>query len=107
MIYISQALASLYPEAQFVMEDEDYEKIRWTANKPDPMPTLQQLKDEAKRLEELEKATEYQTLRRNEYPPLSDLADAIYWQANGDNTKMANYLARVEMIKNKYPKGTS
>jgi hypothetical protein len=48
---------------------------------------------------------EYQRRRRPEYPPLADLADAIYWQAEGDNTKMTAYLAAVEAVKQKYPKG--
>ena len=49
-------------------------------------------------------ATEYQRLRKPEYPPLADFADATYWQARGDDTKMTAYLAAVDLIKQRYPK---
>jgi hypothetical protein len=48
---------------------------------------------------------EYQRLREKEYPPLADLADAIYWQAQGDESKMTAYIAACEAVKVKYPKG--
>lgn len=47
---------------------------------------------------------EYKILRAPEYPPLSELADALYHQQNGDDTKMAAYLAKCEAVKQKYPK---
>lgn len=43
-------------------------------------------------------------LRRAAYPPLEELADALYWQSQGDNTKMAAYLAKVKMVKERFPK---
>ena len=49
-------------------------------------------------------ATEYQRLRKPEYPPLADLADALYWQSQGDESKMTAYLAAVDAVKQKYPK---
>ncbi len=49
-------------------------------------------------------ATEYQRKREREYPPLTDLADALYHQQNGDDTKMTAYLAKCEAVKQKYPK---
>ena len=51
-----------------------------------------------------QEAEQYKELRAPEYPPLSDLADAIYWQSQGDNTKMEAYLAAVDAVKQKYPK---
>lgn len=44
--------------------------------------------------------------RKVEYPPLEDLADAIYWQSKGDSSKMTEYLAKCEAVKLKYPKVT-
>jgi hypothetical protein len=38
------------------------------------------------------------------YPPLSDFADALYWQARGKPDKMAAYLAAVDAVKARYPK---
>jgi hypothetical protein len=49
--------------------------------------------------------TAYQRSRQPEYPPLADLADALYWQTQGDDRKMTAYLAAVNAVKTKYPKG--
>ena len=38
------------------------------------------------------------------YPPLADLADALYWNSKGDNTKLDAYYAACEAVKTKYPK---
>ena len=46
----------------------------------------------------------YADQRRKAYPPLSDLADALYWQTQGDNSKMEAYMAKVEEVKNNIPK---
>jgi hypothetical protein len=42
--------------------------------------------------------------RRKAYPPLADLADALYWQAQGKPGPMNAYLAAVGAVKAKYPK---
>ena len=47
---------------------------------------------------------QYQHDRLMEYPPLTELADALYWQSQGDETKMQQYLAKVKLVKDKYPK---
>jgi hypothetical protein len=49
-------------------------------------------------------ANEYKGLRQPEYPPLTDLADALYHQSKGDETKLTAYLAKCEAVKQKYPK---
>lgn len=59
---------------------------------------------EVLRLQQAWAATEYQRQRQPEYPPLQDLADALYWQNKGDNSKMQAYLAACEAVKQKYPK---
>lgn len=47
---------------------------------------------------------DYRQLRQLEYPPMQDLADALYWQAQGDNSKMTQYLAKCAGVKAQYPK---
>jgi hypothetical protein len=49
-------------------------------------------------------ATQYQRDRKPEYPDLADLADALYWSNQGDNTKLDEYYAAVSAVKTKYPK---
>jgi hypothetical protein len=46
----------------------------------------------------------YISKRVKEYPPLTDLADALYHQSKGDETKLTAYLAKCEAVKQKYPK---
>jgi hypothetical protein len=46
----------------------------------------------------------YKYKRTPEYPPLTDLADALYHQSKGDETKLTAYLAKCEAVKQKYPK---
>ena len=46
----------------------------------------------------------YKYQRAPEYPPLTDLADALYHQSKGDETKLTAYLAKCEAVKQKYPK---
>jgi hypothetical protein len=48
----------------------------------------------------------YDYKRRQEYPDLSELADAIYWQQKGDNSKMEAWVAKCDIVKTKYPKPT-
>ena len=48
--------------------------------------------------------TQYQRNRQPEYPSLADLADALYWSNQGDNTKLDEYYTKVSAVKTKYPK---
>ena len=104
MKLISKAIASLYPTAEFVIENEDYTRIRWIKNQPENFVSKDQLEAEADRLKAVEQSLQYQSKRRLEYPPMGDYLDAVYWQSQGDESKMAAYLAAVEAVKYKYPK---
>ena len=46
----------------------------------------------------------YAALRLRAYPPLTELADALYWQANGDPTKFEAWLEAVAAVKEQIPK---
>lgn len=48
--------------------------------------------------------SDYNEKRKQEYPPLSDYVDAMYWASKGDNVKLDQYLAKIDQVKNKYPK---
>ena len=47
---------------------------------------------------------EYVRNRMEEYPYVSELADALYWSNQGDNTKLDAYYAACAAVKSKYPK---
>ena len=112
---IVNALKNLCPDAQFVLDggeiqwelddngNETPSNLTWFSSTP--IPTKAQLDAELVRVAAGFAATEYQRKRREAYPPLSELADALYHQQNGDESQMTAYLAKVEAVKVKYPKG--
>ena len=70
------------------------------------IPTKLQIDTRNAELQAISDSLEYQRLRVKEYPPLENLADALFWQANGNNSKMTAYLEQVAAVKDRYPKGT-
>jgi hypothetical protein len=68
-------------------------------------PSKEEIDSEIAKLQAEWSATEYQRQRKPEYPPLADLADALYWQSKGNESKMQEYLSAVQLVKDKYPKG--
>lgn len=100
---ITNAIRSLRPNANFSVIGEDIDKIEWISCSD--IPSNEEILVEKERLLQEYLALEYQRKRKAEYPPLADLADAIYWQAQGDESKMTAYIAACEAVKVKYPKG--
>jgi len=75
--------------------------IEW--NGPDPQPTEAELQSGWS----LYQDEEYKEKRASEYPPLTDLADGLYWNSKGDSSKLDEYYAACESVKVKYPKTES
>jgi hypothetical protein len=119
---IDKALLNLRPGAAWSLDGSD--KIIWEdilvdgiftgqyrpvnlvwLDKNQSCPSREEIEAEVARLEAEWTATDYQRQRQPEYPPLADLADALYWQAQGDASKMTAYLAAIQSVKDKYPKG--
>jgi hypothetical protein len=101
---IDKALKRLRPGAEWSVDGDTYEGIQWL-DAEQSVPSFEEVSDEIEKIREELQRTQYQRLRAREYPPLSDLADALYWQAQGDNEPMARYVAACEVVKAKYPKG--
>jgi len=100
MIDIVDALKSLRPTAQWVLRGETLEWIDTGISQP----SKEQIDAEILKLQTQYDAQEYARKRAPEYPPLTDLADALYHQSKGDETKLTAYLAKCEAVKQKYPK---
>lgn len=98
---VLSAIQSLVPGAQLSIEDT-YESILWLDDRPQPSKAEVDA-ELAAQIAEWDR-TEYRRLRAPEYPPLTELADAIFWQQQGDESKMAAYVAACEAVKAKYPK---
>jgi hypothetical protein len=91
-------------DGSFRLEGDDaYENIvEWV--RVDTPPTQAEVEAEHQRLIAEYEATQYQRNRQPEYPSLADLADALYWSNQGDNTKLDEYYAACAAVKLKYPK---
>lgn len=101
---IDKALLNLRPGAVWSMAGDDYTGLEWL-DTVQSKPTIEEVEQELARLQQAWTATEYQRQRANEYPPLQDLADALYWQAQGNMQPMTDYLAACAAVKALYPKG--
>ena len=100
---IGPAIKNLRPTSTFSVGDT-YDTLNWL-DESTPPPTREEVDAEVTRLQNLWTSTQYQRDRAPEYPPMADYLDAVYWQSQGDDTKMTAYLAAVEAVKSKYPKG--
>ena len=103
MITATDALISLRPGAQWSWLGLEYSGLNWLDTEQ-TKPTAEEINSEIERLKAAELVKYYQQPRQEEYPPLADLADALYWQSQGDNTKMVDYLDACNTVKQKYPK---
>jgi hypothetical protein len=103
MITATDALISLRPGAQWSWTGLEYSGLNWLDTEQ-TKPTAAEINAEIERLKAVELAKYYQQPRQEEYPPLADLADALYWQSQGDDTKMTAYIAACDAVKTKYPK---
>jgi hypothetical protein len=103
MITFGDAIRSLRPGAQWSWSGNQYSGLNWLDNEQEK-PTIQEINSEIERLKQEKLNTYYQTVRAPEYPPLSEFADAMFWQSQGDDSKMTAYLAACEAVKQKYPK---
>lgn len=91
------ALVSLSPGAEASFDGTN---LTWV--KPAiPLYTDQELQVELDRLIALHEVTEYQRLRKSEYPPITDYIDGV---VKGDQAQIDKYIADCLTVKAKYPK---
>lgn len=97
---IPQALKSLTPNAEWVLDNTDtYSGLKWLS--PDiPKPSEDEIAQEIERLKAEYERTEYQRQRAPEYPSIGDQLDALF-HAGVFPPEMA---AQIQAIKDKYPK---
>ena len=95
-----EAILSLRPGAEFVLRGDTLEWFDSVQTEPSEA----EIQAELTRLQADYTAKQYQRDRQPEYPSLADLADALYWSNQGDNTKLDAYYAACAAVKAKYPK---
>jgi len=96
---IDRAIKRLCPQAEFVIENNDYTTIRWIVE-PESIPTLEQIQAEIAVISEETQKLQYKSLRKAEYPSIGDQLDALY-HAVLFPQEMADKIAAVKL---KYPK---
>lgn len=101
MYALPEILAHIAPNCAWgCSKDENgVETFEWY-EKEKPRPTKEDIERGAKELS----ALDYKRRRANEYPPLTEFADAYYHLVIGDQSHMDAYMAKCVEIKNKYPK---
>ena len=105
MLFISKAIISLRPGAQFSLVDEDYSKLTWLEppvwEGGQKKPTKEEVEAEVARLQKEWEDTEYQRLREKEYPDVKEYLDGL---VKGDTEQMQAYIDACLAVKAKYPK---
>ncbi len=94
---IIDAINALKPGAIWVLQGDTYAGLDWSNETTQTKPTEAEITTWIT-------ANSYKSQRKKEYPPLADLADAIYWNEKGDPTKLAAYTAACDQVKLDYPK---
>lgn len=102
---IEEALVSLRPGAVWRLNCTEYECLEWleppTTEGGQEKPTKEEVEVEIKRLQQEWKNTEYQRLRKQEYPDFGEYLDAF---VKDDNLQMEAYIDKCLKVKAKYPK---
>ena len=95
---IIQALRSLKPGAQWVLNGDTYEGLVWHDDNELPPPTEEEVQAEVERLQAEYEYNQYQRDRAKEYPSIEDQLDALYHQGY-DGWKES-----INKVKEEYPK---
>lgn len=102
---IIHAVHSLRPGASWFINGDDYEGLQWTEppvwEGGQKKPTRQEVEAEVARLQQEWEDTEYQRLRKKEYPDFKEYLDGI---VKGDQEQMQAYIDKCLEVKAKYPK---
>lgn len=96
MHILTRALVALRPGVDFTNANDTLAGIRWDT--PGVTPPTKEEVDAAMA------TLAYQARRSAEYPPLSDLADAMVKQSADGGEALATYIETCLAVKAKYPK---
>lgn len=100
-----QAIQDLAPGAVFSFPADqpwDYSNLEWFS--PDiPEPSENEIEVEAAGLQETFVSTEYLRLRQAAYPPVSNLANALYEDSIGNPVPLADYYSSYAAVNALYP----
>jgi hypothetical protein len=96
---LANAIISLRPGEQWILNGDDYSGLEWLSETE--IPTEEELFAEINRLQSEYDLMEYSRLRASEYPSMNDYLDGI---VKGDQAQVDAYIAACLAVKEKYPK---
>ena len=96
---IAQALKSLQPSAEFIIENEDYSTVKWVIT-PETIPTQVEVVAEALRLQAEYDSLAYARERKQEYDKLNQ------WEMQFDDNRdgTTTWVDSINEIKVRFPK---
>jgi hypothetical protein len=97
---IDKALLTLRPGAAWSLDGNTYEGLVWM-DTVQSCPSQEEINTEVLRLQAEWVSKEYQRLRAQEYPPVTDYLDAV---VKGDLAQQQAYIDACLAVKVKYPK---
>jgi len=103
-----QVLEKKFPKSEWcdweISDPNDYDTLVWNEEvSASEKPSKEELDRLISKLEGAY-SNVFREKRKEEYPPLSEFADAYYWLQEGDDTKMNAYIEKCKEVKNKWPK---
>jgi len=101
IIEILDALASLRPNCEFYVYDNDFDQIHYHPDNSLPEPSKAEIEAEIERLKAEWTAQEYARNRETEYPFIGDQLDALYHAG----VFPADMAAKIKKVKDDNPKG--
>lgn len=96
---LSVAIVSLYPDASWSLDGEDYSGLTWLSENI-TKPTEAELFAECDRIQSEREVNAYKEQRAAEYPSIGDQLDALF-RAGVFPAEMAE---QIQAVKTKYPK---
>jgi hypothetical protein len=100
MIDFAKAINSLEPKAEFLISDNDFNKIEWLSTDI-TQPSQTEIQAEVTRLESEYDSQQYARDRASAYPSLQDQADMAYWDRKNGTTTLDD---AITAVKSAYPK---
>jgi hypothetical protein len=98
-----QSIRNLYPNVWTITTDEQgdhaFDQMGVAVKYDESL-----VKQEHDRLVQEALNNQYKSLRAKEYPSVKDFADAMFWASQGDDSKLEQYYAACQAVKDKYPK---
>lgn len=97
-MFLSEAIRSICPEAQFTISNDDYSQITWLNIAEEYRPTQEEVEAEMQRLQQEYERNQYQRDRATAYPTIQDQLDLLY------HGGLDAWREEINKVKEQYPK---